>query len=71
VTGFRAAREGIDGVMHQRFEGKCVVYPMILDFPLTTLAELKDALPKVYAKLGPNETWTVEAEEEFLKELLP
>ncbi|MGC9359902.1 MAG: alcohol dehydrogenase catalytic domain-containing protein [Anaerolineae bacterium] len=71
VTGFRAAREGIDGVMHQRFEGKCVVYPMIMDFPLTTLAELKDALPKVYAKLGPNETWTVEAEEEFLKELLP
>ena len=71
ITGMRDVKKGIDGVMHQQFEGKCVVYPLILDFPLTTLADLKTVLPKVYAKLGPNETWTVEAEEEFLKEMLP
>lgn len=71
ITGMCDARKGIEGVMHQAFEGKCVVYPAILNFPLTKLAELKTVLPKVYAKLGLNETWTVEAEAEFLKEMLP
>jgi len=35
------------------------------------LEDLKDVLPKVYAKLGSHHSWTVEAEAEFLKELLP
>jgi len=71
ITGFCDAKKGIEGVMSQAFEGKCVVYPSILEFPLTKLADLKTALPSVYAKLGPNESWTVEAETEFLKEMLP
>jgi len=48
-----------------------VIYPQVLDFPLTLLSDLKDALPRVYAKLGANESWTVAAEEAFLEELLP
>ena len=71
ICGLCDARKGIEGVMNQAFEGKCVVYPTILEFPLTTLADLKTALPSVYAKLGPNESWTGEAEAEFLKEMLP
>ena len=70
VSGFRGAKEGLDGVVHQAFPGKVVIYPQILDFPLTRLADLKNTLPNVYAKLGPNESWTIEAEEQFLKELL-
>lgn len=71
VTGFKGAKEGLDGVIHQAFPGKVVVYPQILDFPLTSLEDLQSLLPAVYEKLGPNHTWTVEAEEQFLKELLP
>jgi threonine dehydrogenase-like Zn-dependent dehydrogenase len=71
IAGLRDVKTGLEGVMHQTFPGKVVIYPQILDFPLTTMTELKDVLPKVYAKLGPNESWTVEAEAEFLKEQLP
>lgn len=71
IAGLNDAKKGLDGVMHQRFPGKVVIYPQVLDFPLTTLAELKERLPGVYAKLGPNESWTVAAEEAFLEELLP
>lgn len=71
VAGLSGAREGLDGVMNQRYPGKVVIYPQVLDYPVTSLADLKTALPGVYALLGPNESWTVEAEHEFLKELLP
>jgi len=71
VSGFRDAKKGLEGVIHQRFPGKVVIYPQILDFPLTLLTDLKHVLPGVHAKLGPNHTWTVEAEQAFLEELLP
>lgn len=71
VAGLSAAKEGLDGVMHSRFPGKVVIYPQVLDFPLTMLSDLKDRLPSVYARLGPNESWSVEAEEVFLQEMLP
>jgi threonine dehydrogenase-like Zn-dependent dehydrogenase len=71
VAGLSAAKEGIVGVIEQQFPGKVVIYPQVLDFPLTLLPDLKERLPGVYAKLGPNESWTVEAEQAFLRELLP
>ncbi|MHB1295128.1 MAG: alcohol dehydrogenase catalytic domain-containing protein [Anaerolineae bacterium] len=71
VSGLRDVTKGLEGVIAQTFPGKVVIYPQILDFPLTPLADLATALPNVYAKLGSHESWTVEAEAEFLKELLP
>jgi L-sorbose 1-phosphate reductase len=71
VSGMGDVKKGLEGVVHQAFPGKVVIYPQIQDFPLTYLEDLKDVLPNVYAKLGPNESWTVEAEAVFLKELLP
>jgi len=71
VSGLCSVKEGLEGVIHQRFPGKVVIYPQILDFPVTPLADLEGVLPGVYAKLGPQHSWTVEAEAEFLKELLP
>jgi L-sorbose 1-phosphate reductase len=71
VSGLGDAKKGLEGVVHQTFTGKVVIYPQILNFPLTTLEDLEKVLPKVYAKLGPHASWTVEAEAEFLKELLP
>jgi len=70
VSGLNDAKKGLEGVMHQAFPGKVVVYPQIVDFPLTALPDLADVLPSVYAKLGPNHSWTVEAEAAFLEELL-
>lgn len=70
ISGLNGAKVGLEGVMSQRFPGKVVVYPQVLDFPLTMLSDLKERLPRVYALLGPNESWTVEAERAFLEELL-
>jgi hypothetical protein len=39
--------------------------------PLTPLPELREVLPTVYAKLKDGREWTVEAEEEFLRLMLP
>ncbi len=71
ISGLNDVKKGLEGVIHQGFTGKVVIYPQILDFPLTRLEDLKDVLPNVYAKLGPNNSWTVEAEAQFLEELLP
>jgi hypothetical protein len=71
VSGLKDAKKGLEGVVHQGFPGKVVIYPQLLDFPLTRLQDLESVLPAVAAKLGPNHSWTVEAEAEFLKELLP
>ncbi len=71
VAGLDHAKRGVEGLMHQEFPGKVVVYPQILNFPLTYLEELETVLPGVYEKLGPNHSWTVEAEAAFLEELLP
>jgi len=38
---------------------------------LTMLGELRERLPAVYARLGPNESWNVQAEQAFLEEMLP
>jgi len=61
VAGLSGAKEGLGGVMSQRYPGKVVIYPQVLNFPVTSLAYLKTALPGVYARLGPNESWTVDA----------
>lgn len=71
ISGLGDAKKGLEGVMSQRFPGKVVIYPQVLDFPLTMLPDLKERLPRVYERLGPNESWTVEAEAAFLEELLP
>ena len=71
ISGIHGAWEGLKAVREGRFSGKIVVYPQIEDLGLTPLSELKEKLPAVYAKLGPGEMWTREAEEELLRELLP
>jgi hypothetical protein len=39
--------------------------------PLTPLTELKEKMPTVYARLRNGREWTKEAEEEFLRLMLP
>jgi NADPH:quinone reductase-like Zn-dependent oxidoreductase len=71
IGSLRAAREGLQAVQNAEFPGKVVIFPQIKDFPLTPLAELKEKLPAVYAKLKEGREWTVEAEKEFLELMLP
>jgi threonine dehydrogenase-like Zn-dependent dehydrogenase len=71
VSGIRGAGEGLKAVREGRFPGKIVVYPQIESLGLTSLSELREKLPAVYARMEPGEMWTREAEEELLRELLP
>jgi threonine dehydrogenase-like Zn-dependent dehydrogenase len=71
VGSLSAARDGLQAVQDTTFPGKVVIYPNIRDMPLTAIAELKDTLPSVYAKLRDGREWTVEAEQEFLRQMLP
>ncbi|MCC6614259.1 MAG: alcohol dehydrogenase catalytic domain-containing protein [Anaerolineae bacterium] len=71
VGSLSAFRDGLQAVRDAVFPGKVVIFPHIKEMPLTPLPELKDKLPTVYAKLRDGREWTVEAEEEFLRLMLP
>ncbi len=71
VGSLSAARDGLKAVQDGLFPGKVVIYPHIKDFPLTALPDLKEKLPDVWSKLKNGREWTVAAEEEFLREMLP
>jgi L-sorbose 1-phosphate reductase len=71
VGSLRAALAGLRAIKDATLAGKVVIYPNINEMPLTTLPELKDTLPSVYAKLNEQGDWTNEAEEEFLRLMLP
>jgi threonine dehydrogenase-like Zn-dependent dehydrogenase len=71
VGSLSAARDGLRAVQEQVYPGKVVIYINIKEFPLTAVPDLKDVLPTVYAKLGNGREWNNEAEEEFLRLMLP
>ncbi len=71
IGSLNAARDGLMALKNTVYPGKVVIYPNIKDFPLTGLPELKDVLPSVYARLKDGREWTNEAEEEFLRLMLP
>ncbi|HEY3345016.1 MAG TPA: alcohol dehydrogenase catalytic domain-containing protein [Anaerolineaceae bacterium] len=71
VGSLGAARDGLRAVHDALFPGKVVIYPQIKDFPLTALSGLKEKLPSVWARLKDGRMWTVEAEQEFLRLMLP
>lgn len=70
VGGMEAVKEGLTGVQDSAFPGKVVIYPHIANLPLTPLTELREKLPEVAAKLGPDDTWTSEAERVLLEKFL-
>jgi threonine dehydrogenase-like Zn-dependent dehydrogenase len=72
VAGLGAVKEALQAVADGRFPGKIVIYPQILDFPLTPLAELHKRLPEVAQHMeDEGRTWTRDAEAAFLEALLP
>jgi threonine dehydrogenase-like Zn-dependent dehydrogenase len=71
IGSLSAAIDGLKAVKEATLAGKVVIYPNIREFPLTALAELKEKLPSVHARLDPRGEWTNAAEEEFLRQMLP
>lgn len=71
IGSLSAARDGLKAVKDATLAGKVVIYPNIKEMPLTTLPELKEKLPSVYALLNERGEWTNEAEAEFLRLMLP
>jgi hypothetical protein len=49
-------------MMDARYPGKIIIFPQLEDLPLMGLDALAEKLPDVSNKLGPGNTWTVEAE---------
>ncbi len=71
IGSLAAAKDGLMAVQDTSFPGKVVIFPHIREFPLTSLPELKEKLPSVFAFLKDEREWTKEAEDEFLREMLP
>ena len=71
VGSLGAARDGLQAVSDASFPGKIVIYPQIKEMPLTPIRDLEKMLPSVYRKLKDGREWTVEAETEFLRLMLP
>jgi D-arabinose 1-dehydrogenase-like Zn-dependent alcohol dehydrogenase len=71
IGSLEAARDGMQAVIEARFPGKIVIFPNIKPLPLTSLPELKEKMPSVYARLKDGREWTREAEQEFLRLMLP
>jgi threonine dehydrogenase-like Zn-dependent dehydrogenase len=67
LCGFNQIPDGIRAMKDALFPGKIVVYPMVRDFPLTGLSDLKNTLPEVYEKLENGRNWTNEAERTFIE----
>jgi L-sorbose 1-phosphate reductase len=71
IGSLEAAKDGLQSVLDTSYPGKVVIFPQIKEFPLTALPDLKDRLPSVYDKLKDGHEWTLDAEEEFLRIMLP
>ncbi len=67
VAGLDGFKDGLEAVAEGAFPGKVIVYPHIRDLGLTSLAELRDRLPTVFARLAQDGVWTKEAEQELLR----
>ena len=70
IGSLSAGYDGLQALKDTTYPGKVVIFPNIREMPLTALADLKEKMPSVYAKLKDGREWTVEAEREFLSLML-
>jgi len=71
IGSLEAAKVGLQALKDATYPGKVVIFPNIKYMPITALPDLKDTLPSVYARLKNGHEWTIEAEQEFLRIMLP
>jgi threonine dehydrogenase-like Zn-dependent dehydrogenase len=70
IGGVNQIADGIRAMKNWVYPGKIVIYPHVIDYPLTGLDELAAKEPEVGKVLGENATWTKEAESIFLDQRL-
>jgi L-sorbose 1-phosphate reductase len=70
IGSLEAVKDGMQSLLDATYPGKVVIFPNIKPFPLTSIQDLKDTLPDVYAKLKNGREWSLEAEESFLESML-
>lgn len=71
VAGLEGVAAGLHAIAEGRFPGKVLIFPNIMPLPLTPLEALEDVLPSVFERLKDGREWTIEAEREFLRQMLP
>ncbi len=69
IGGLETAAQAIESVIEGKYPGKVIIFPQILNLPLTGLKELRERLPDVAAKLGEDQMWTNAAEEVLIEEM--
>ncbi|MBI4556507.1 MAG: alcohol dehydrogenase catalytic domain-containing protein [Candidatus Hydrogenedentes bacterium] len=67
VGGLNAAKQGIEALRDARFPGKTVIYPQIPELPLMAVEDVPEHVPELRGKLGPQNSWTQEAEATLLE----
>jgi hypothetical protein len=67
LAGLKQLPEALQSMMDAVYPGKIIIFPALLDFPLTPLVDLASVLPRVYEKLHEGRTWTDEAESALLE----
>lgn len=70
VGSLEAAKDGLQALIDANYPGKVIIFPNIKPLPLTSVHDLKDVLPDVYAKLKNGSEWTKEAEQTFIEEMI-
>jgi threonine dehydrogenase-like Zn-dependent dehydrogenase len=66
VGGINQIADGIKAMKNWVFPGKIVIYPHVLDFPLTAIGDLEEIIPEIAPLLGERKTWSLQAEQFFL-----
>jgi len=69
IGSLSAARDGMQALIDAKYPGKVVIFPNIEELPLTSVSDLKDALPSVYKHLEKGRIWTKEAEKTLLDDM--
>ncbi len=62
VGGIEAAQNGVRALLEGDYAGKVVIFPQLSGLELQGLDELAAKEPEIAGALGPNNTWTDEAE---------
>ncbi len=70
LAGLNQLPQALQSMIDAVYPGKIIIFPALLDFPLTPLVDLEPILPQVYDKLHEGRTWTAGAEAAFLKMML-
>jgi threonine dehydrogenase-like Zn-dependent dehydrogenase len=70
IGSLEAAKEGMKALEDASYPGKVIIFPQIRNLPLTSLPNLKNVLPEVYAKLKNDREWTKKAEKTLLNLML-